>query len=82
MNCPGSLNDVVAGRKGRYEVVLCTQCGEREAAGFFDSTGLFVDTVSDETVASLGVKPICRLCAAVQVATTWDASEKIGFDDK
>jgi hypothetical protein len=59
---------------------MCTQCGEREAAGFFDRTGLFVDTLSAEVVVSLGYKPICRPCAAVQVEMNYDTSRPIGLD--
>jgi hypothetical protein len=63
-------------------MATCTRCGAREAAGFFDGTGLFVDTLSAETVLILGFKPICRPCAAVQVAINYDTSSQIGLDEE
>ena len=63
-------------------MVTCTRCGAREAAGFFDGNGLFVDTFSAETVVSLGFKPICRPCAAVQLAMKYKASNSKRPDEE
>jgi hypothetical protein len=62
-------------------MAICTKCGQREAAGFFDPKGLFVDTLTSEVAMTLGFKPICRPCAAVQVEMSYDSSQPVGLDD-
>lgn len=61
-------------------MATCTRCGKSQAAGFIDRTGRFVDTLSSEQVESLGFRPICRPCAAFQVAMSYDSSRQIGMD--
>jgi hypothetical protein len=61
-------------------VEICTRCGKRPGVGFFDRTGLFVDNLSPEIIKALGFKAICRACAAVQVATSFDSGGRIGPD--
>jgi hypothetical protein len=63
-------------------MAICTVCGKSPAVGFFNTNGLFVDTISPEMISSLGFKPICRPCAAVKLVTSMDTTQRIGLDEK